>query len=186
MSVTLPAALPTTGTWSVDPIHSTARFSITHHAIATFRAGFDNISGAFNAESGVLSGSVPVDNIDLQGVVPFKEHMLADRFFDGANHPELSFHSTTLVADADGSVQLDGEITIKGVTKPISATGQVRGPVSVKHNDGHESERLAIDLSTVIDRRDFGMTHNNELAEGVFNLGWDVTIEVALELTLSK
>jgi polyisoprenoid-binding protein YceI len=187
MSTTLPAALPTTGTWSVDPIHSTVRFSITHHAIATFRAGFDSISGGFDAESGVLSGSVPVENIDLQGVAKFKSDLLAERFFDGEQHPHLSFASTALDADADadGSVRLTGELTIKGVTQPISAVGHVRGPITVRHNDGHESERLAIDLSTVIDRRDFGITHNNELAEGVLNLGWDVAIEVALELTLS-
>jgi polyisoprenoid-binding protein YceI len=185
MSATLPAILPTTGTWSVDPIHSTVRFRITHHAIATFRAGFDSISGAFDAESGVLSGSVPVENIDLQGVAKFKSDLLAERFFDGKQHPNLSFVSTELDADADGSVRLEGELTIKGVTQPISAVGHIRGPITVRHNDGHESERVGIDLSTVIDRRDFGLTHNNELAEGVLNLGWDVAIEVALELTLS-
>jgi polyisoprenoid-binding protein YceI len=185
MSATLPASLPTTGTWSVDPIHSTARFSITHHAIATFRAGFDSISGAFDAERGVLSGSVPVENIDLQGVAKFKSDLLAERFFDGANHPNLSFTSTELDTDADGGVRLKGELTIKGITQPISAVGQIGGPITVRHHDGRESERLGIDLSTVIDRRDFGITHNNELAEGVLNLGWDVAIEVALELTLS-
>ena len=52
-ATTLPAALPTTGTWSVDPIHSTARFAITHHAIATFRAGFDSIQR-------VLAGEPPL------------------------------------------------------------------------------------------------------------------------------
>ena len=72
MSATLPAALPTTGTWSVDPIHSTVRFGITHHAIATFRAGFDNVSGGFDADRGVLAGTVPVENIDLQGVAKFQ------------------------------------------------------------------------------------------------------------------
>jgi polyisoprenoid-binding protein YceI len=185
MSATLPATLPTTGTWSVDPIHSTARFSITHHAIATFRAGFDSISGAFDAESGVLSGNVPVENIDLQGVVKFKTDLLAERFFDGENHPNLSFVSTELSPDADGSVRLKGELTIKGITRPISAVGHIRGPITVTHHDGRESERLGIDLNTAIDRREFAMTHNNEYAEGILNLGWDVGIEVALELTLS-
>jgi polyisoprenoid-binding protein YceI len=185
MSATLPATLPATGTWSVDPIHSTVRFSITHHAIATFRAGFDSISGSFDAERGVLSGSVPVENIDLQGVAKFKSDLLEERFFDGERHPNLSFVSAELSPEADGSVQVNGELTIKGVTKPISAVGHIRGPITVTHNDGRESDRLGIDLSTVIDRREFDMTHNNHYAEGVFNLGWDVAIEVALELTLS-
>ena len=108
------AALPTTGTWSVDPIHSTARFAITHHAIATFRAGFDSISGTFDAERGVLSGTVPVENIDLQGVAKFKADLLAERFFDGQNHPNLSFVSAELNPDTDGTVRLEGDLTIKG------------------------------------------------------------------------
>jgi polyisoprenoid-binding protein YceI len=185
MSATLPAALPSTGIWSIDPIHSTVRFSITHHAIATFRAGFDSISGAFDAEGGVLTGSVPVENIDLQGVAKFKSDLLAERFFDAERYPTLSFVSTEVNADADGGVRLNGELTIRGVTQPISAVGHVGGPITVTHHDGRESERLGIDLSTVIDRRDFGMTHNNEYAEGVVNLGWEVAVEVALELTLS-
>lgn len=185
VSATLPATLPTTGTWSVDSIHSAVRFSITHHAVATFRAGFDGISGIFDADSGALSGSVPVENIDVQGVAKLKSDLLAERFFDGENHPSLSFASTQFDADPDGSVRVEGELTIRGVTKPISAVGQVAGPITVRHHDGRESERLGIDLSTVIDRREFGITHNNELAEGVLNLGWDVAIEVSLELTLS-
>jgi polyisoprenoid-binding protein YceI len=182
MSATLPASLPSTGTWTVDPIHSTARFSIVHHAIATFRAGFTEISGAYDATAGTLTGSVQVQNIDLQGPARFTDHLLSDHFFDAAQFPTLSFASTALSADAAGSVQLNGELTLKGVTRPISASGLVRGPITVHHNDGHESERLAIDLTTVIDRRDYGITHNNELAQGVLNLGWNVTIEVALEL----
>lgn len=185
MSATLPATLPAAGIWNVDPIHSAARFSITHHAVTTFRAGFDHIAGAFDAEDGVLSGSVPVDNIDLQGVAKFKADLLQERFFDAEKHPTLTFRSTQVQADADGSLRIAGELTIKGVTRPISAAGQVRGPILVPHHDGSESERLGIELSTVIDRRDFGMNHNNEYYGGVFNLGWDVTIDVALELTLA-
>ena len=102
-------------------------------------------------------------------------------------HPTLSFVSTELIADAelDGSMRVNGELTIKGVTQPIAAVGHVGGPITVTHHDGRQSDRLGIDLSAVIDRRDFGMTHNNEYAEGVVNLGWDVAIEVALELTRS-
>ena len=185
MSATLPAALPATGTWTVDPIHSSARFSITHHAIATFRAGFDNVAGVYDADSGVLSGSVPVDNIDLQGVAKFKSDLLAERFFDADSHPTLSFVSTELTADGDGGVRVQGELTIRAITRPISAIGHIGGPITVTHHDGRRSDRLGIDLSAVIDRRDFGMTHNNEYAEGVVNLGWDVAIEVALELTRS-
>lgn len=185
MSATLPAALPSTGTWTVDPIHSTARFSITHHAIATFRAGFENISGAYDAERGILSGVVAVESIDLPGPERFRNHLLSADFFDNGAHSSLTFTSTRITSGPGGKLALDGELTIRGAARPVSATGRLRGPITVRHNDGHLSERLSIDLATTVDRRDFGMTRNNELAEGVLNLGWDVLIEVALELVLS-
>jgi len=185
MTMTLATDLPETATWEIDPIHSTARFTIRHHAIATFRGGFTDVNGTYDGAGEVLSGSVRTDDIDLQGPARFKEDLLAKRWFDVENHPTLSFRSESLSTGADGSLEASGELTIKGVTKPITATGSVRGPIEVRHNDGHTSDRLAIDLSTTVDRRDFGLDHNNELAAGILNLGWDVTIEVALELTRS-
>ncbi|HEX4110425.1 MAG TPA: YceI family protein [Solirubrobacteraceae bacterium] len=185
MTLTLTADLPETATWEIDPIHSTARFGIRHHGIASFRGGFTGVSGAYDGAGQVLSGSVRADNIDLQGHALFKEHLLSERWFDAENHPTLSFRSGALATGADGSLQANGELTIKGIAQPITATGSVRGPIQVRHNDGHTSDRLAIDLSTTVDRRGFGIDFNNELAAGILNLGWDVTIEVALELTRS-
>lgn len=182
MSLDTVQALPQTGLWKIDPIHSTVRFSIRHHAVATFRGAFSPVTGAYDAASGRLTGEVRVDALVLPGADRLKGHLQTPAFFDAEAHPTLSFRSASLQADAGGQLEAAGELTIRGTTRPVSATGSVRGPATVRHGDGHVSERLGIDLTATIDRREFGITHNNEIAEGVLNLGWDVTIDVSLEL----
>ena len=71
---------------------------------------------------------------------------------------------------------------MRGVTREVPASGTVRGPVEVRHPDGTEAMHFAMDLSATIDRRDYGMTFNGLLPGGLENLGWQVTVEAALEL----
>jgi polyisoprenoid-binding protein YceI len=180
MSLETLEVLPATGLWTIDPIHSTVRFGVRHHAVATFRSGFTGVTGSYDAATGTLAGEVRVDAIDL-GVERLKAHLLTDAFFDAERFPTLSFTSCSIRPE-DGGLELDGEITIRGVTHPVTAETGVRGPVTVRHNDGRISDRLGIDLTGTIDRRNHGIKFNNEISEGILNLGWDVTIEVALEL----
>lgn len=176
MSVTTPASVPATGSWQIDATHSTVTFTVTHNVVATFRAGFHGISGSL--EDGVLSGSVAVENLELGGPEIFREHLLGEGFLDAASHPTLSFRSQDIHAHGDGSVHASGELTIKGVTKPITVGGSVRGPLEVTLADGSTGERLGFTLTTTVDRRDYGLN----IAAGT---DWEVTIEVELELSKS-
>ena len=76
MSLTTAPALPQIGTWQIDAVHSTIRFGITHHAIATYRGGFTGVTGSYDATAGVLTGSVAIDNIDLQLSQLYEQHRL--------------------------------------------------------------------------------------------------------------
>jgi polyisoprenoid-binding protein YceI len=181
MTTTTTEALPTTGLWSIDSAHSTVTFSVRHHAVATFRSSFSNITGAYDGESGRLSGEVQVADITLTGLDRLKGHILTPDFFDAEEHPTFTFSSVRITDEAD-SLSVEGELTLRGITRHVAATGAVRGPQTVRHGDGRVTQRLGIDLTTTIDRRDFGIAFNNEVAEGIANLGWDVRIEAALEL----
>lgn len=184
MSVTTSQALPTTGLWSIDSLHSTVGFSVGHHAVATFRSTFTNVSGAYEGDANRLAGQVAVADVTLTGLDRLKGHILTKDFFDADEFPTFSFESSDISYDGE-SLKVDGEITLRGVTKPITAHGSFKGPQTVRHGDGHVSERFGINLTTTIDRRDFGINFNSEVAEGVVNLGWDVKIDAALELALS-
>ncbi len=177
-------SLPATGVWTIDPIHSTVRFSIRHHAVATFRGSLSPITGAYDGAAGRLAGEVRTDALVLPGADRLKDHLQTDAFFDASAHPTFSFAAARLSVDDDGRLEVAGDLTIRGVSNPVTAVGSVRGPASVRHHDGRVTERIGIDLSATIDRRDYGIEFNNEIAEGVLNLGWDVAIDAALELVL--
>ncbi len=177
-------SLPETGVWSIDSLHSTVNFKVRHHAVASFRSSFTNISGAYDGAQGQLTGEVQVADITLTGLDRLKGHILTPDFFNAEEFPTFSFRTTAIEQEGD-QLTVQGELTLRGVTKPITAIGSVNGPQTTRHGDGHLSERLGVDLATTIDRREWGINFNTEIAEGVTNLGWDVEIEAALELYLT-
>ena len=166
-------ALPA-GTWKLDPVHSTIGFAVKHNVVATFRGSFADVSGALDAEGlegRAAVGSIAIDEPNLKG------HLLSPEFFDADRHPELSFRSHEIRVDGDRA-EVDGEITIKGVTKPILLTGSVVGPIE----DPYGNSRLGLELETTVDRREFGLDWNAPLPGGGFMLANDVTIRGELEL----
>jgi polyisoprenoid-binding protein YceI len=173
--------LPGTGLWSIDSAHSTVNFSVRHHAVATFRSSFTNISGTYDGAQRQLVGEVQVADVTLTGLDHLKGHILTPDFFNAEEFPTFSFRSASIEQNGD-QLTLEGELTLRGITKPITASGSFRGPQTVRQGGGNVSERFGIDLTTTIDRREWEINFNNEIAEGITNLGWDVKIEAALEL----
>lgn len=101
-------------------------------------------------------------------------------FFDAEHYPTFRFTSSSF-GEHEGELTFQGELTLRGVTQQVSGTGKVYGPLEIHRGNGDVGERFGLDLKTVIDRRDFDIKWNSEVAEGIVNLGWDVTIEVTLE-----
>lgn len=170
-------ALPA-GTWRVDPVHSTVEFSVKHMVVANFRGGFDAFDVTVD-ESGIRGtvevASVRVSEPNLTG------HLLSPDFFDAERHPQLSFNSTAVTVTGDDLV-VDGELTLKGVTRPVVITGTVSGPVT--SFDG--SSRLGLELETIIDRTAYGLDWNAPLPTGGFAVGNDVKLHAELELVLAE
>jgi polyisoprenoid-binding protein YceI len=165
-----------TGAWVVDPIHSTAEFSVKH-LISTFRAGFEDVTGrVVSSDAGLaLEGSVPVESVQIKQP-DLRGHVLAADFFDAANHPSIEYRSTNVTVDGE-TVTLEGELTIKGNTRPITARGTIAGPVEAPWG-----QSLAIELETVLDRNDYGITWQMEAPGGRKALGDEVVLSVHLEL----
>ncbi|MCL2418622.1 MAG: YceI family protein [Conexibacteraceae bacterium] len=176
MSFTAPS-IPTTGHWHIDTVHSNAHFSLRHNSVATFRAAIQGVTGQL--ADGVLSGQVQAANLDVGLLEPFKGHVIGEAFLDAEHHPTIDFTSTEIHAHEDGLVHLRGALTIKGVTKQVAAEGVVRGPQEVDLANGSRGTRLGLDLTTTLDRRDYGMA----VYAGA---DWQVTLEVALQLALDE
>lgn len=172
--------LPVSRVWTVDPMHSSIGFAVTHHAVGTFRTGFDEFNGQYDPSTGALSGSARAHSV--RAFPMLHDTLLSPDFFDAEKHPEIGFASSAVKADGE-VLTVEGELTIKGVAKPIQATGTISETSRVRHHDGTVRDHIGMDLTTEIDRRDFGVAFNNELFDGQLNLGWNVVLDFALELS---
>jgi polyisoprenoid-binding protein YceI len=174
---TAQAILPE-GTWKSDPIHSSVGFSVKHMGAGTFRGSFDEYDVSIGELDGELrlTGSASVDSVDVKDET-LKGHLLSPEFFDAERHPEITFASRDIREDGGGIV-VEGELTIKGITKTVEGRGSISGPVE----DPAGGERIGIDLETVVDRHEFGLDWNADLPQGGSVLGDDVTLTIHLEL----
>jgi polyisoprenoid-binding protein YceI len=171
---------PITGTFAVDPIHSLFQFSVRHMGVSTFSASFDDVNGRLTAdEQGVrLEGAVRVASLSIK-LPDFRGHVVdGPDFFDATKYPEMSLRSTNLELLEDGTVQLEAELTIKGITKPITATGTYQPVVQ----DLAGVERTAMELEATVDRRDWGFSFQAQLPKGGDALGNKVRITARVEL----
>jgi len=168
-----------TGTWQVDPVHSTVAFSVKHMLVANFRGGFGTFDVTLD-ESG-LRGTVDAASVDVSEP-SLNNHLLSPDFFDAERSPRLSFRSTAIRVLGE-ELDIDGELTLKGITRPVKIAGTVSGPVTHPF-DG--SSRLGLELETVIDRTAFGLDWNAPLPTGGFAVGNDVKLLAELELVLAE
>jgi polyisoprenoid-binding protein YceI len=177
MSTTATTPLPT-GRWTIDPVHSSASFRVKHLGTTNFKAGFGEIEGVVDGDAGRIEGAVKVESIDISQA-DLRGHVLADDFFAAETHPDVRFVSTSVEAGDDGKLVVKGDLTIKGITKSVTAEG-VLGEEGIGF-DG--VARHSLELSTTVDRRDFDLNWQAELPGGKEALAWDVTLDVTLELT---
>ena len=168
----LPAAV-----WGLDGTHSTASFSIKY-MVSTFRAGFDKLDVKLDTtgDQPVLTGTVDPTSIAVKDE-NFHAHLQSPDFFDSERYPAISFESTAWRLDGEQLV-VDGNLTIKGDTRPVEARGTFTAP----HEDPWGNARLGVALEAVIDRSHFGLTWNNPLPKGGLALANDVRLHVDLQL----
>ena len=162
MSTTTPLTVPA-GTYSVDPSHSSVAFEVKHMGIATVRGEFRTFQGTLEATDETLSlqGTVDVASIDTRDEGR-DGHLKSPEFFDVEQQPQITFHSTTADVAESGAVQLAGEITIKGITKPIELTGTV----AENGEDPWGNQRVGVEVEGKIDRREFDLKWNQTLPNG--------------------
>lgn len=165
--------------WTIDPAHTDVEFAVKHMMIATVKGRFSDIKGTAEVpEAGepTINVTIRVGSIDTRQEQR-DAHLRSPDFFDVENHPEMRFVSTKTVSAADGW-KISGNLTIKGVTKPVTldVTNEGTG------RDPWGNERMGVSASTKIDRREFGLTWNAALEAGGFLVGDDVKISVNAEL----
>jgi polyisoprenoid-binding protein YceI len=165
------------GTWNLDAIHSRVDFEVSYLA-GTFKGHFNEIAAelAVDDERATLEGTTKVASIDVNEE-NLSAHLQSPDFFDAEQYPELRFTAEDIRLNGDGQVSVDGELTIKGVTQPVTVTGAVTAPIT----DPYGNERIGLNLTTKVDRTNFGINWNNPLPSGEPSLANDVTILAELQ-----
>jgi polyisoprenoid-binding protein YceI len=150
-----------TGTWHLDPVHSSVGFEVDY-MVGTFRGQFRDVQATLvsGEDAQSLEGAATVASVDVKDE-NLALHLQSPEFFDAERHPKLRFASTDLRADGE-RLAVAGEIEIKGVTRPVELTGTITEPIV----DPYGKERLGLRLEAAVDRTAFGLNWNAPLPTG--------------------
>lgn len=167
------------GTWVLDPAHSEVTFSVRHMMISKVRGTFGIKDATLIAPENPLEARVEA-NVDVTSIDTNDEgrdaHLRSADFFDADNHPQMIFTSTGARVE-DGDFLVDGDLTIRGISKPVSFTFDFGG----FGEDPYGNYKAGASATTVINREDFGLTWNAALETGGVLVGKDVTITLDLQ-----
>jgi polyisoprenoid-binding protein YceI len=160
--------------FDVDPAHSSVGFKVRHLMISNVKGHFGTFSGRYDFENGkllALTGTVDTASVDT-GIGKRDAHLKSADFFDADRFPEITFKMTKFEA---GSVT--GELTLHGVTRPVTLNAEVSGPIK----DPWGLTRTSVALEGTIKRSDFGLDYNQLLEAGGVAVGDEVNLAIELE-----
>ena len=170
----------TTTTWNIDPAHTTVEFSVKHLMISTVRGHFGAVTGTIvlneqNPEASTVTAEIDVTSIDTR-TEQRDAHLRSADFFDVETYPTIRFQSTRIERDGD-HFGVHGQLTIRDVTREVvlHTTDEGRG------GDPWGGQRAAFSATTVIDRREFGLSWNQALETGGVLVGNDIRISLEVQ-----
>jgi polyisoprenoid-binding protein YceI len=173
------AVQPFSGTYRAQPVPSSFAFAVRHSGVFWYRGSLSDVAATLRADGDALAleGSARVDSISVVEPAAMRASVLGPEFFDAERHPEITFRSTALRLADDGRAELDGELTIRGVTRPVTASGHYAASRPTSYG-----EVAGLQLHTSFDRREFGFEWQMELPGGGDAVGWDVEVDIDLLL----
>lgn len=174
---TTATALPT-GTWNVDPSHSRIGFRVKHLGISTVHGKFGDFEGQLTvADDGTTSatGTVKVVSVDTSDEGR-DTHLRSADFFDVETYPEITFQSTSIAAKDEDTYEITGDLTMHGVTNPITLTAEV-----AQDTDPWGNDRVGLETTTTINRSDWDMKFNMAMGSGNVVVSDKIKLELDIE-----
>jgi polyisoprenoid-binding protein YceI len=167
--------------WQFDPAHSSIAFTVRHMMVTKVRGEFAAWLGtldldAEHPERSSVTVDIDAASIDTR-VADRDTHLRSADFLDVANFPRLTFRSTRVERTAPDTLAIHGDLTIRGVTRPVVLTAEMNGPVK----DAWGGTRAGFSARTAIERKDFGLVWNMALEAGGFVVGDRVEIQLEIE-----
>jgi polyisoprenoid-binding protein YceI len=173
------AVQPFAGTYRAQPVPSSFAFAVRHSGVFWYRGSLSDVAATLRSDGDTLAleGSARVDSISVVEPPAMRASVLGSEFFDTERHPEITFRSTAVRLAENGDAEVDGELTIRGVTRPVTASGHYAPPRLASFG-----EVAGLQLQTSFDRREFGFKWQMELPDGGDAVGWDVNVDIDLLL----
>ena len=173
---------PTTTTWNIDPVHTTAEFKVRHMMISNVKGHFTGVTGVLTLDEQDITKSRVEASIDAATIntreADRDTHLKSADFLDVEKFPKLTFTSTRVTRTGEGEVKVEGDLTIHGVTRKVEFA--VEGPTA-PGKDPWGNTRIGWTATTKINRKDFGLTWNTALETGGILVGDEVTISFEVE-----
>lgn len=169
-------------TWAIDPVHSEVLFKIKHLVISTVTGSFRKFEGNVISDGTGFSNAKVAVTIDVKSIDtnnPQRDgHLQSGDFFEAELYPEITFESTSFVNTAGSDYKLNGNLTLKGVTKPIELNAEYGG----SENDGHGNIKHGFEITGIVNRKEFGMTWNKLTDTGGLGLGEDIKLIANIQI----
>jgi polyisoprenoid-binding protein YceI len=183
-TVVVPASLTTplpTGTWKVDPIHSSVEFQVKHLGIATVKGRFNEFEGTLEVgpDGAGAFGTVEVASVDTREPAR-DEHLRSADFFEAERFPQITFQSTRIRPLDDEEFEIDANLTIHGVTRQVTLKAVFEGA----ETDHQGNDRVGVSASTQINRGDYDIKFNAALGSG--NLVVADKVKILVEVSAVK
>lgn len=179
------AELPAVGTWEIDGSHSAASFSVKHLMVSKVRGRFGSLQGVIRIAEDPTASTVEV-TIDAASVDTNDEkrddHLRSSDFFDVERFPALTYRSTGVRHVKGGRWEVDGALTIRDVTRPVTLEVELVGT----EQDPWGGSRVGFEASAEIDREEFGLTWNAALESGGVLVGRKVRVELDVQATFAR
>ena len=170
------------GSWALDPTHSEVTFSVKHLAISKVRGIFERFTASIvtaeDPSASTVEASIEVASINTNQKDRDK-HLRTNDFFKADEFPNITFTSTSVVLAGD-DITVVGDLTLRGVTKSVTLTGEFGGTVT----DGYGQTKAGFTASTKINRHDYGVSWNAALEAGGLTLGDEISINFELQFIL--
>ncbi|AKD55833.1 YceI family protein [Spirosoma radiotolerans] len=168
--------------WVVDPMHSEIQFKVKHLVISTVTGTFRNFEGGATTEHDDFDNAEVHFSLDVDSVDTNQEmrdtHLKAPDFFDAATYPKIAFKSTSFKKVDDDEYAMTGDLTIKGVTKPVTLKAEYGGTAK----DAYGNQKFGFEVTGKINRKEFGLTYNALTETGGLALGEDIKLSANIQL----
>ena len=171
-----------TSKWVLDPMHSEVQFKVKHLVISTVSGFFKSFEGSLETDNedftdAKIDFSLDIDSIDTNQSQR-DEHLKSPEFFDAATYPKITFESTSFTkTDEEDEYELAGNLTIKGITKPVTLDVEFGGAAA----DFYGNTKAGFEISGKINRKDFGLTWSGVTEAGSVVVGEDIKLLINVQ-----